>query len=375
MNSILLVSHVSEGYGPINKFYEYLAKKHKIYLIRHPLHLDGTVKNTINYDGKEIIFNIPVLLQYPLEGIISLFYWRKLIKKNLLPDLTLCFDPLCFFNMFILKKFFRLKKIAYYNVDYSKIRFTNPVLNFIYQKINLFAYQKCDYFFSINRRFVKDLDPKSQFIYKNFNISHLAKLPDKNKILHKKKNSIVYAGAINYNLDFDPLLLALKKLKEEKVNFIFDIYGKDKGGFLKAKIAKLQLEKNAFLKGIVENKILTQKILPQYILGVAPYVLEKNPSFPDHAFLGTDLSLKLVEYIAAGLPVIATKPHSKFDVIVKNKFGFIVKNANDWYKAISTLFKNKRAYQCYQKNALQYAKNYDEEKVLEPIFKKILSEH
>lgn len=375
MNSILLASHVNEDPGPINKFYDFLIKKYKVSTITHPLHLNGRVKNTIKFNGKKFLFNIPLLLQYPFEGIITLFFWKKIAPKNYQFNIAICFDPLCFFHLYFLRRFFRIKKIVYYNVDYSKNRYTNPILNFIYQKMNLFAYRKCDYFFSINRRFIEDLDPTEKFIYKNFSITHLTKLSDKNSIRSKKKNSIVYAGTTTYTIDFDPLFTALKRLTDEGVNFVFDIYGNDRENILKTKIIKLHLEKNVFLKGVIENKKLTQEILPKYLLGVAPYVTKRNISFPDHAGLGTDLSLKLVEYIAAGLPVVTTRPHAMFDLIVKNKFGYLVKDTHDWYKAILSLLQNKKIYQYYKKNALQYAKNYNEEKILKPIFDKLLAEN
>ena len=86
------------------------------------------------------------------------------------------------------------------------------------------------------------------------------------------------------------------------------------------------------------------------------------------------LTGKLVDYIGAGLPIISTRINDSFLLIDKNKIGFSVIDAGDWYKSIKTLFFDKSLYKAYSKNALRFAKNYDTDKLLEPVFRKILSE-
>ena len=70
-----------------------------------------------------------------------------------------------------------------------------------------------------------------------------------------------------------------------------------------------------FLKGVVENKILIEEILPRYKIGVCPYATKRDSFAPDHVFLGSDLTAKLVDYIAAGLPVVTTEINDAFNMI------------------------------------------------------------
>lgn len=374
MKTILLVSHATELPNPIDKFYAYLSKKNEVFTIKHPLYLGENLQSTIRYKNKTIRFKIFPLLQYPLEGIISFWYFRKLKEKTTNIDLAICFDPLCFLHVYIFKKLLRIKKVVYHNLDYSKKRFQNPLLNFIYQNINIFAYRKCDYFFCITKKFTGDLDPKGIYDHKNFYIRHTAPTKKVKELPTKKMPSIVFAGTIGYNVNFNPVFEALQKIKQENIPFVLDIYGDDrKKGMLLNKVKQLGLQKYVSMKGIVDNKRLVDEILPYYRIGICPYVTKKPENSPDHAFLGTDLTLKLVEYIATGLPIITTRLFQAFDIIETKKVGFLVSTSQGWYTAIKNLLEDETLYRKYRANAVGLAKNYDENKVLNPIFKKILT--
>jgi glycosyltransferase involved in cell wall biosynthesis len=91
-------------------------------------------------------------------------------------------------------------------------------------------------------------------------------------------------------------------------------------------------------------------------------------------FQGTELTTKIVEYIGSGLPVVTTRLYGAFDIIEKNKFGFLVHSSKEWYMAIKKLLLDKNFYKIYSVNALNFAKNYDEEKVLTPVFDKIFQD-
>lgn len=105
-------------------------------------------------------------------------------------------------------------------------------------------------------------------------------------------------------------------------------------------------------------------VMLEYMFAHANIVLRKNPR--------SKLRGNLFDYIVAGLPTVTTSINDAFDMIEKNKFGFLVSTAEDWYIAIKKLFINQTLYAVYKNNALKFAKNYDERKVLDPIFKKIL---
>ncbi len=375
MKKVLLVSHYTGAPGgPVDKFYEFLKREKIVCSIRHPLWLNRNLPSIISDGQKETAFRIYSPIQYPLEGIITVFFWYRFFGRSKKIDLAICFDSLSFIHIFMLKFLFHVNKIVFYNIDYSRKRFKNRAMNFIYQKINLFSYKKCDYFFSLYDTFIKETDPEGIFAYKNYLVKTTVNTHSINTRLKEYKNSLIYAGVLDYgSVNFDPLLAALKRLKEDGSEFQFDIYGKEgPRGELRKNIARFHLEKFVFLKGVVENKMLIEKILPRYKVGVCPYVTRRDSFAPDHVFLGSDLTAKLVDYIAAGLPIVTTGINDAFNMIEKNKFGFLVGTTEDWYITIKKLFMNQTLYKEYKNNALKFAKNYDEKKVLDPIFKKIL---
>ena len=229
MKNILLVSHHSGSPGgPVDKFYDYLKEKNNIHFIKHPLWPDTNLLSIISDGKKEVSFKIYSKIQYLLEGIFVLYYWYKCFKKNKKIDLAICFDSLSFIHTFFLKHFLHVKKIAFYNLDYSKKRFSNPVMNLIYNKINIFSFRKCNFFFYLSKNFINAVDPYRKFSYKTYPIKTTVSLKSIDTRATKYTNSLIYAGVLDYeSVNFDPLLKALKKLKNDNVDFRFDIYGKE----------------------------------------------------------------------------------------------------------------------------------------------------
>lgn len=366
-NILLFSHHCGTRGGPVDKFYNYLNETYQVFVVQHPLWLNQGFSSIIKYGRKEKEFKIYPYLQYFLEGLFTLYYLPKIKKYNNI-NLAICFDPLSFFHVYILKHFLKVKKIIYYNIDYSRTRFNNRILNYIYKKINIFAYNKSDYFFSLTQKFIDDIDPENRLVYKNFMVKNLVNTKKIDLGLKKIKNSLVYAGTINWNMDFNPLLSALKKLKDENINFLLDIYGGEKPNKnLINTINNLKLDKNISLKGAIDNKNLVNNIFPKYYIGISPYMAKNNPLAHDHMFWGNDLSAKLVEYIACGLPVIVTK-NDYFGAVEKEKFGYLVKSTKDWYNALKKLLTEPVLYKTYRTNAIKFSKNYDESVVLNPIF-------
>lgn len=377
MKKILLVSHISDTPGgPFEKFRQYLQDKYILYKITHPISLNSEKKSTIDVGEKIFRFKIPSFLQYPLEGVYTLVIWYSFFKNPQKIDLAICFDSLAYFHTYLLKKLLGIEKIVYYNVDYSKKRFSNVIMNFIYHKITRFSYYTCDYFFSFNNKFIEEIDPAGKYSYKQINLKPLILLRPLPK-LKKIPYSLIYIGAIDYRTtDFEPMFLALGRLRKENIAFRLDIYSNiSSTSPIHDFIKKLSLEKNIFFKGTVDNITLTEKILPRYYIGVAPYATKDNPSSPDHAFMNKDLTGRVVEFIGAGLPVVGTRIIDEFRMIDNNKFGFSVISVNDWYRALKTLLKNEALYKDYSKNAYSFAKNYDASILLKPIFSKILQEN
>ncbi len=372
MKKILLVSHNSGAPGgPVDKLYEYLKKDHEVFIIRHPLFPKSNLESTVKFEDVKLQFKLPALIQYPIEGIITSFILLLKLKRRPTVDLTISFDPLAYMNIYLFSIIYKSRKNVYYNLDFSRQRFKNTLMNFIYNQANIISYKTCTYFFCLSDTIIKDLDPKNLNRKKNFVIPQTVILINNNQ--KKKKNSLIYAGAIGENINFDFLLEALVLLKKEKIPYILDIYGHENdNGLLRLKIKQYNLEKNIFLKGPQDLVKLTQKIIPQYMIGLSPYRTKGDPLAPDYMFTNKNLTAKIVDYIVAGVPVIATKINAAFDNIESKRFGILANDPKDWHYAIKMLLTDKKLYNEYRLNGLSYAKKYDENTIFSPIFKKIL---
>lgn len=368
----LLVSHTSvqHGGGPVHKLTEYLKKNHPVYIIQHPLYPKSITKSSIIISNHKISFKLPFFLQYLLEGIAGTIFLLFLNKKPLHVDVVICFDPLSFMNVYLFRFFIRYKKIIYYNMDFSINRFSNPILNIIYKKFNLYSFRKCTYFFYLSDNSVKYLDPEGKQRKKTFFVKHTTKIIQNKS--GKKQNIIIYAGNISTIVDFNQILKALRKIKQEKIPFEFLIFGSERDkGLLRRLIQKYKISDCVYMKGSVDMNDLLTKFLPKSSIGISAYKT-KGSNLPDYMFQGIDLTAKVVDYIACGLPVVSTKLTPAFDVIEKEQFGFLVKNTDEWYKSIKTLLTDKNILRRYSLNAKKYALRYSETKVFDPIINTIL---
>ena len=375
MERIIIFSHYTEIPGPSHKWLSFLQrKKYDVDYIFHPLIPAGRLTSEIKMKDKKLNFKIWQPLQFMLEGIISLIICR-LNANNAPYDLAVCFDPFSFFNAYIYKSFYPLRKVVYYNIDYSKKRYGNILLELIYQRLNLFAYLHCDYFFAITSGFRKDLDPDNRLKKKEkcFLVSHTVR-PRVPKKSPKIRNSLIYCGTLSGVVNFDDLFTALNKLNKEGIPFIFDIYGKDgQERQLKKKISEYSLARYIRLKGITDYENLVDKILPSFMIGVCPYVTKTPLLSSDYLFQADNLTTKMVDYISRGLPLISTFPYRNLKILEKNKFGFIVENDNGWYNALKIFFSDTSLYRLYSDNALKYSKRFDEEKVIGSLMRQILN--
>lgn len=374
---ILLLSHYTQAAGPAQKLDAYLRANidYEVTTIYHPLFPQSKSKSLFFSKQRKYQSRI-FFAQFFFEGFYNVFFLRsKLHQINF--DLVIAFDPLSFFHFSCWRFLTGAKKTVYFNVDFSQKRFKNFIMNFLFQKLNLFAYKNCDYFFAITYQFIKFLDPKNKLKPKNriFKLKHTVNLQKIRLITFEKKipRSLVFVGSLYYSLEFEILFQALNQLKKNKVEFVFHLYGVGNTKNLESLIAKHKLQREVYLRGSVEYNILINKVLPHYQIGVCPYNISPNQQIVKFVHQADDLTTKMVDYISCGLPFITTDISPYLKIIEEEKFGFRVKTKEDWVKYLKQLLTDKELYRQYARNAQFFAKNYDENLVLKPIFKTILS--
>jgi len=356
----------------MDKLASYFEKhKTKLTFISFPLFPKGKLPCKVTTPSKKITFHLPWVLQYLFEGVFAAIYYNT-FKNKPIYDLAICGDPLSFLQMFMFRKIFKIKKIVYFNVDFSTQRYQNQLLNQIYQSINRFAYVYSDFFIALTPKFIEFVDPKKEHVKKSFILTHWINRDILNLNAKRKAASLIYAGSLTTGINFESLFQAIVELHRNNIECTLDIYGSgNEKKRIEERIVYYNLQNFVQLKGIVDNTTLTKEIFPKYMIGVCPYIMKGTVAHADHMFQGVGLTTKLVEYTASGLPIVTTPLTESFSEITTHNFGFLVKSKNDWYEKLFILLTDKTRYTVMQKNALKYAVQFDEESVLTNVFGKM----
>jgi len=142
---IIQIAHITRTPGPVQFLADYLRNKtENFYRIYHPLESIGKISSVL-MKGDKIIKEKKargnIFSNYIANFFISL-KWLKEIKEPI--DLAIgmnCFDV---FPLIIMKKRCRIKKIFFFNTDFSRHRFKNFSLNKVYVWLDKFCAKKAD---------------------------------------------------------------------------------------------------------------------------------------------------------------------------------------------------------------------------------------
>ncbi|RFA33377.1 glycosyltransferase family 1 protein [Virgibacillus dokdonensis] len=162
---------------------------------------------------------------------------------------------------------------------------------------------------------------------------------------------LFYAAELNYNKHQDLLIMAIKILKKEMSNIKLLLAGT---GRLKKKyedlIRKHNLQDNIELLGY-RNDV-------PHLLKVADVVVASSRR--------EGLPVNVLEAMAMGVPIIATKTRGHVDLICDKFNGYLVDkdNANDFAYAIKKLYNSKELRLKFIKNSYFKLKEYDQLNVL-----------
>ena len=150
-----------------------------------------------------------------------------------------------------------------------------------------------------------------------------------NSSKQKNPKKVVFAGAMYYHRGLDVLLEAIPKIIRKIPDAKFILLG---NGNELEKLKEIVLEKNlensVEFKGWIDRERIPQNISDASI-GIGPLRLTDVTS--------RALPIKVLEYMAVSLPIIAQKGTLPDDVLVNEKNGYFVDGAEDLAEKISSL--------------------------------------
>lgn len=382
---IIIVTHESIPVGPAHEFKNILLKDsvQKIIFITHPLfNMKEFYKKSSKYEiynhGKKIAGKSALhwILPDPLLYLKDFIYTLKwcLSGKDTY-DLYLGLDPLNALAGLTLKKLGRVKKVAYYTIDYTDKRFRNKTLNYIYHLIDKLSVKFADETWNVSETMVSAREKYNNMNRKIYNRQYTVpigiyfnrpKVKEFNKI---DKNKLMYTGSLRPIMGVDLIIKSMPIIVKRMPDIKLEIIG---GGpeeqNLKDMTSKLKLERYVSFHGWVKDRNKLEQLLSDGAIGLAPF----NPKIAHDEVKNADPA-KVKDYMLLGMPVITTKEVSYYKEIEKYKCGIIINyNIDDFSNAVFSLLENKSLEE-NRKNARDFVKKFDYETMLYENLKRIFA--
>ena len=172
-------------------------------------------------------------------------------------------------------------------------------------------------------------------------------------------NQIIFSGAMYHHRGIDILLEAVKGVVKEKAQTKFVLLGDGPElNQLKKMTSEKKLEENVNFKGWIDRNEIP-KYLAASSIGIGPL---RSTEVTKHA-----LPIKVLEYMSAGLPIIAAKDTLPEDVLEEGKNGFFIKDSKELGKKILELLNNEELRKRMGKNSKEMVSKFDWKNVTESI--------
>jgi len=375
---ILIVSHTFVK-GASQELEDFLVRNRTaiVLFIGHPLGYSKDKRSFFQqYTGGNLIvrgeakdYNLPEIFLY-VKDVSYTIYW--VFKSRLKFDLLIGVDNLNAFSCLMLKWLGRGKKVVYYTIDYVPRRFKNRLLNYIYHRLDTFCVIWSDVVWNVSERMIEGREKKgvsTKYRTKQATVPiginySMIKRPSYTQIDRKK---VIFLGHLIEKQGVQLLIQAAPMIISEVPDIRFEIIG---GGEyendLKRLAEDLGVQKYFEFEGLITDRDIIEQKLRKAAIGVAPYV-----PFSDNFTYYSDPT-KPKDYMAFGLPVIITDvPHIAKE-IEERKVGFIIKyDSNMLAEKVLTLLKDDGLYQLYRQNAIEFASEYDWNKIFPRAFQTV----
>jgi len=363
-------------YGAPQALREYLIKNKakKLLFIAHPLEIDSNRSYfEITKKGKVEIKNISCLrtktplFNYLIEFFLTL-YWVFFSKGK--HDLFIGVDNLNTLAGIILRFFRKVDKVIYYTIDYSPQRFQNKLLNSFYHKIDNLCVKYADVVWNVSSRIAEGrLKTKGLGFLKKQKVVPIGVWPERIKrrrFEEIKGHQLLFLGHLLEKQGVQKVIDAVLAIIKEIPDFLFLIIG---GGeyesILREKVNKMRLNKYVTFTGWIKEREEIDKLISESACAIAPY----DPKKAGFTYYADPTKIK--DYLSAGLPVILTNVPYNAEEIEKNECGVVVKYTKENIaQAVIKILKEQNTLKKYRENALNYAKQFDWNK----IFSKCLSQ-
>lgn len=175
----------------------------------------------------------------------------------------------------------------------------------------------------------------------------------------KDPKKIVFSGVMYHHRGLDVLLNSVPKIIKKIPNAKFILLG-DGPEMQKLKdiVKKQNLESNVIFKGWIDRKQIPQEISDASI-ALGPL---KRTTVTENA-----LPIKILEYMASSLPIIAIEGTLPTNVLQNGKNGYFVKDSNDLTDKIIQLLEKPEMVKKMSENSLEMVQEFSWQKIVNSI--------
>ncbi len=350
-----------------------LAKNFELILFEFPLDYSQThsvrvSKVNKNFSTTLVKFEMPQMdmaLNWIAEFFVTIYLSLKYVKNT---NLVLTSDPLTTLAPIILKYIGYFKFIYYHSIDYSTDRFSNPVLNKIYNYLLKVGLSHADLVGVVTRTAEKRLLPirgKKKIVYIPNSPAYEALEPFRIPTQFRIKHSLVVTCAgISHKFMIHKIVELVASLHQYYSDILINIIGhyEEKDPYfinIQNYIEKNSLKNNVNFLGNLDRET-NYKIIGKSLIGLAFYDGEFS-----HVFFGD--ALKIREYSALGLAIVADKHTSTAIEMAERGCGVAVDNFEYAIIQVKAIFEDTQLMEKFAKNSLIWAKDNDKDKIFTEI--------
>ena len=363
-------------YGAPQALRDYLLMSgaERVLFVAHPLeHSSKKSRCDLFIDGRrerEVYrlsrFKLP-LIGYLIDVGLT-FIWTLRFSRG--SDLFVGVDPLNGVVGLILRKFRLTKKMIYYTIDYTPIRFSNALLNWIYHRLDSLCVRYADETWNVSPKIAEARAEFDGMVGNRYARQHVVPIGvwyDKVKRLpfdQIKKSQLIFVGHLLEKQGVQLVLEALPQIINAIPNFHFLVVGGGEYETTLRSIARTRgVEGYVTFSGWIRDRHKLDMVMADSAVAVAPYDRRKD-SFTQYAD-----PTKLKDYLSAGLPIVLTDvPHNAYELEQRNCAVVVPYDAERLASAVVKLMKNDSLLDEYRKNALGFAASLDWHKVFSEAF-------
>lgn len=357
----LLIGHITSTPGPVQFIEEYLKKQGELATVMHPL--DNSLPSSVICMDESQCVSIksrkkPVFryIHAILINLAVLFKYRKQAYKYVIAT-----NALDAFSVILIRFLLKSDTIVFYNVDFSRNRFSNKVINYIYINVDKFSAKRVDFLFCNTHRTVAERNREGIDKRKILHVPNgvfLKKISFQKSKFNKK---LLYLGHVSKDHYLGDIIHMMSKTDLEMVVIGNGPDLKE----LKELSKRLGLTDRIEFKGLLSHDDVLKFLSTFNGFGIAGYRLTS-----DWVYYCDPVKVK--EYLAFKIPVLIADVPEVAEYIEKNQLGYKYGSVLDLEMIMDKINRmSETDYAGLQSNIAAKQFDYDLETIYDKAFEKI----